>query len=678
MIFAGLGLTAAAMVIGWCAGFVRRSGAQTLLSSFAWVGNIAAAVVFATAGGLGLAGRCERLAVGGLAGLGPASLTVDALSGLFLIISFGVAIPVLAAAAAPANLSRPRLPAAVAIALAAVATVITADNFFVLLFGWETLTVAFYLLSGYDRDLPGRVGGSVMTVVFGKVSGGALLLGALLLASRTHSFVFAANSVDSHGATGQAAYALLLLGFGIKVGIVPAHIWLPRGYAVAPGPARAVMAGVVVNVGFYGLWRTLNVLGAPPVWLACVVLIIGGVTAILGIAHAAVNPDLAALISWSSVENAGLITAGFGVALMGAVAGEPKLTAAGLVAGTAQVMAHALGKTTLFAATSTIEQATGTTDLDRLGGVARRLPWAGTGLVIGSLTLAGLPLTAGFASEWFTLESLMQQFRVSSLALQLSTAASGALVALTIGIAGVTFVRVVALTAFGPARIGQPPMDSDRARVDRQWPYRLGVAALVIGCLGVAALAPLEMRLIGSGLTPIVGNQSAGTNAEPWVLQPVFAEFSALSPTWLWIVLPAMAAVIAVLTALLAGRNPFRTRRVVPWSSASPGVDRGVGYTSFAYANPVRRVLATVLLTRTELVDTADKPIARGIAQMGMTYRVAVVDVVERYFYRPLAAAVLSIARSARRLQSGRLDAYMAYMLITVLAVLAVVIATSS
>jgi hydrogenase-4 component B len=677
MIGAGFALFAAAVVLGWAAGSVSCRRAQALVSSFAWLANIAGAVAFTIAGTLGLGGHGERLGLGGLAGLGPASLTVDALSGLFLIISFVVAIPVLAATAAPAKRSRPRLPTAVAIALAAVALVITADNVFVLLFGWETLTIAFYLLSGYDRDLPGRVDGSVITVVFGKVSGGALLLGALLLAGRTHTFIFAANSLDSHSATVQAAYALLLLGFGIKVGIVPAHIWMPRGYAAAPGPARAVMAGVAVNVGFYGMWRTLDVLGAPPVWLACTVLIVGGTTAILGIAHAAVNPDLAALISWSSVENAGMITAGFGVALMGAVVGEHKLVAAGLVAGTAQVMAHALGKSTLFVSTSTIEQATGTTDLDRLGGVARRLPWAGTGLVIGALTLAGLPLTAGFASEWFTLESLMQQFRVSNLALQLATAAAGALVALTIGIAGVTFVRLVGLTAFGPVRIGEPPMDPAGVRVDHQWSYRLAIAALVIGCLGAAAFAPLQVRLIARGLTPMVGDQSAGANAEPWVLQPVFAHFSALSPTWLWIVLPAMAVVIAGVTALFAGRNPFRTRRVAPWSSASPGVDRGVGYTSFAYAHPVRKVLATVLLTSSQLIDTTDKSDDRGMSDLGMTYRVAVVDLVERYFYRPLTTGVLDLSRAARRLQSGRLDAYMTYMLIAVLAVLAVVIATS-
>lgn len=677
MIVAGLMLLAAAVLISWCGGLAAVDHIQRPVCAGAWAMTIAAAALFVISGAFGLAGSRQWVILPGLAGLGPAGLCVDALSGLYLVISFGVAIPALIAAAASGNRDRPRLPAAVGIALAAVAAIITTDNLFVLLFGWELLTVAFYLLAGYDRDLPGRAAGSIITVVFGKVSGAAVLMGALLLASRTHSFAFSAGAVNPHSAVGQAAYALLLFGFGVKVGLVPAHIWMPRGYAAAPGPARAIMAGAAVNVGFYGMWRTLNILGSPPVWLVCVVLVVGGVTAILGIAHAAVNPDLAALISWSSVENAGVITTGFGVALVGASVGQPKLIAAGLVAGTAQVMAHALGKTLLFVSASTIEQATGTTDLDRLGGIVRRLPWAGTGLAIGSLTLAGLPLTAGFASEWFTLEALMQEFRVSNLAMQLASAATGALVALTIGIAGVTFVRVVALTAFGPARIGEPPIDPACARPDRQWSYRFAVAVLVVGCLGVAAVAPLQVRVIASGLAPVVGDQAAGANAKPWVLQPVFDDFSALSPSWLWIVLPLMAAIIAGFATLFAGRNPFRARRVPPWSSASPGVDRGVGYTSFAYANPVRTVLSNVLLTKSELVETSAEASGDGAVSGLFTYRVDVVDLVERYFYRPLITALLGASRAARRLQSGRLDAYMTYMLIAVLAVLAVVIATS-
>ncbi|QLL05340.1 proton-conducting transporter membrane subunit [Mycobacterium vicinigordonae] len=677
MLIFGLGLLAAAALISACAGHRRGRVAQRRLVVTAWAANTAGAATLVIAGAYAVGGRAQRVGLGGLAGFGPAALRVDALSGLFLIVSFGVAVPALIAAAASANQPRSRLPAGIAVTLAAVAVILMADNLFVLLFGWELLTVAFYLVSGYDRALPGRAHGSVITVVFGKASGAALLMGALLLASHTHTFAFTAAVVSPRSAAGQASYALLLLGFGIKVGLVPAHIWMPRGYFAAPGPARAVIAGAAVNVGFYGMWRTLNIFGAPPVWLVCAVLIIGGVTAILGIAHAAVNPDLATLISWSSVENAGMITAGFGAALVGAAANEPKLVAAGLIAGTAQVMAHALGKTLLFVSASTIEHATATTELDRLGGIIRRLPWAGTGLVIGSLTLAGLPLTAGFASEWFTLESLMQQFRFRSLAMQLSTAVTGALIALTIGIAGVTFVRVVALTAFGPSRINEPPLIPAAARVDRQWPYRFGVATLVIGCLGTAAVAPLQVGLIARGLRPIVGDQAASANADPWVLQPVFADFSALSPTWLWIVLPVMSVLIATCAAAFAGRNPFRARAVAPWSSASPGVDRGVGYTSSGYANPVRNVLATVLLTRTALLETEDDPSNHQDSALRYTYRIDVVDVVERYFYRPLTRGVLVVSRTAKKLQSGRLDAYMAYMLIAVLAVLAVVIATS-
>ena len=484
---------------------------------------------------------------------------------------------------------------------------------------------------------------------------------------------------------------MLLLGFGMKVGLVPVQIWLPRGYAAAPGPARAIMAGAAVNVGFYGMWRTLQILGAPPVWLVVAVLLLAGITAVLGIAHAAVHADLRYVVAWSSVENAGVITAGYAAALVGAAGGEPLLVAAGLLAATMQVIAHALGKSLLFVATAAVEQATGTTDLDRLRGVVWRLPWAGTGLVVGCMTLAGLPLTAGFAAEWLTLEALMQQFRVHSLPMQLSMAAAGALVALTVGVAGFTFVRIVGLTAFGHPPVPVPvPADNP----DRRWSHRLGVAVLTAGCLGLAVLAPLEVRVIAAALTPLVGPDTDRALASPWVLQPVYGEFSALSPTWLWIVIPALTVITGIGAASLSGKRLWRVRTVPAWSSASPGVDRGVGYTSFGYANPVRKVLANLLQTRGQLHRSTAAPEIRPVgaeataggdggdaerdhtaASVQLGYAVDVVEVVEKYLYQPLAAAVLRLARLATRLQSGRLDAYMAYMLIAVIAVLAVVTA---
>lgn len=656
-----------------------------------WGLNAAAAAVCVVIGGMALRGHDTTLSLGELGGLGSARLDADRLSGLFLVTAFAAGFPALLSGAAGSlarNATRPRLPAVIALTLAAVLVVLTADHLFVLLAGWELLTIAFYLLTGYDRRQARRAEASVAAIVFGKFSGSALLAGGLLLAVRADSFRLDSFAAVPGGGAPDVAYALLLLGFGVKVGVVPVQVWLPPSYAAAPGPARAVMAGVAVNVGFYGMWRTLQLLGPPPVWLAVTVLIVAGVTAVLGITHAAVHPDLAGLVAWSSVENAGLITTGFGVALVGSAAHEPRLVAAGMLAATMQVVAHAFGKTLLFTATSSIEQSTGTTSLDQLRGITRTLPWSGTALVIGSLTLAGLPLTAGFASEWLTLESLMQQFRVDSLPMQLASAVAGALIALTVGVAGLTFVRLTALTAFSTPRIR---LDGEAA--SEPWPHRLGLALLCAGCLGLAMLAPLEVRVIAAGLRPVVGSTAEDAVTDHWVIQPVYAGFSALSPSWLWIVLPAMTGAVALTAWVFSGGRVWRVRRVPAWSSASPGVDRGMGYTSFGYAHAMRKMLATVLLTRSQLndVETQDVRTATLLA-VGRTpneeemspsdadapqYRIDVVEVVEHYLYRPLELALLGAVRTAKRLQSGRLDAYMAYMLIALVAMLAVVTAMS-
>ena len=160
------------------------------------------------------------------------------------------------------------------------------------------------------------------------------------------------------------------------------------------------------------MWRTFALLGHPPGWLAGALLLLGGFTALLGIAHAeTVQNRLPTVIAYSSVENSGLIIVGFGVALTGAAVRDERLVAVGLLAATLQMIAHTAAKSLLFTSSAGIEAVAGGDDLEMLRGMGRRAPWSSTGLAIGSLTLAGLPPTAGFVSEWFLLESLMQQFR---------------------------------------------------------------------------------------------------------------------------------------------------------------------------------------------------------------------------------------------------------------------------
>jgi hydrogenase-4 component B len=452
------------------------------------------------------------------------------------------------------------------------------------------------------------------------------------------------------------------------------------------------MAGVCVNVAFYGLWRTRALVGRPPGWLAGILLVLGGLSALLGIAHAAVQDRLSRVIAYSSVENSGLIITGFGVALTGAAVGDQRLVAVGLLAATLQMVAHTAAKSLLFCSAAGVEAAVltgvgvaaaagGSDDLEVLRGMGRRAPWSGAGLVVGSLTLAGLPPTAGFVSEWFLLESLMQQFRVTALGGRLTLAVAGAAVALTAGFAGVTFVRLVGMVVLGP-QAGSARASGD-SRADRGWLGRAGLVPLAVFPLAVAAVTPLEIRVIAAGLSPVVpGGLTMGALKSPWVLQPVFAGFSILSPSWLWIEIPAMLALVVLLASALSGRRLVRVRRVPAWRSATIGVEGAAAYTAWGYANPTRRVLASVLHTRVEVEELvpaegrADGGADGGADQVPhLRYASNVVDVVESWLYRPVARVFGGVVTAAKRLQSGRLDAYLLYMLIALVAVTAAVTA---
>jgi formate hydrogenlyase subunit 3/multisubunit Na+/H+ antiporter MnhD subunit len=436
------------------------------------------------------------------------------------------------------------------------------------------------------------------------------------------------------------------------------------------------MAGAAVNVGFYGLWRTLDALGAPPVWLVVVVLLVAGFTAILGIAHATVQTHLLRVIAYSSIENAGLIVVGYGVALAGAVTSSDRLVAVGLLAGTMQAAAHAIAKSLLFTSAATIESAVGADELDQLRGVSRKLPFSGTGLAVGSLTLAGLPPTIGFVSEWFLLEALMQQFRLPGLALKLAMATAGALVALTAGFASVTFIRLFGFVVLGGRR------ERQQIAGEVGWIGRCSLALLSAGCLAVAALTPLEMRMIAAGLQPLVSREtSLGALKGPWVLQPVFPGFSILSPSWLWVALPTLLVATVLGGAALSRAGMFKVRRVPAWRSATGGVEGHDQYTAFGYANPTRKVLANILMTKSELRQLERESGGRvgsenlGAAGTQLGYTSDVVELVGEFVYRPLMHALEVVVRAVKRLQNGRLDAYLAYMLVAFVAVLALVTA---
>jgi formate hydrogenlyase subunit 3/multisubunit Na+/H+ antiporter MnhD subunit len=612
----------------------------------------------------------EVYSLGHLLTMGTTTVRLDDLAAMFLTLLFAIAAAVSACSITwvrrEGSPRRRGVGAAYCALLGAVAAILLAGDAFSFLFAWEILTISFYVLAGVSRARRREAHAAWLTLVTGKVSGACLLFGFLLLSGRSGSFVLAAWQGVRPGELHDIAYALVVVGFASKLGIVPLQAWMPVGYPAAPGPTRAAMAGIAANVGVYGLWRALSILGRPPIWLVVAVLLLGGVTALSGIAFAGVQQRLSRVVAYSSVENAGIVITAFGIALAGAATSDTTLEAAGLLAASLHVVAHALAKTVLFSATSNVEQAVGSDDLEKLRGVGRSLPFSGWTFAAGALTLAGLPPTIGFVSEWFVLEALMQEFRLPGLALRLAMAGAGALIALTAGLAALAFVRILGLVFLGPAA-----SDADR-RCDGGILGRTGLVVLGSCCFGLAAVTPLEIRFLARGLSPVVAKTLVEHALKsPWVLQPTYAGFSILSPSWLYLALPIILIAVTIAAVAMSGGRYFRLRRVPPWRSATSGVQGSASYTAFGFANPLRHVLANILGTRREVVlleSVADDTRGRGRVE----YTTRVVEPVEAYFYRPLQVGALTLARLVKRLQSGRLEAYVAYMLFALVVALAV------
>ena len=627
----------------------------------------AAGLLLTSAVGVASAGAWSQASVGigSWLGFGPASLVSDRLAGIFLAV-----IGAAGAAVALTLVERP--PAGIAVALhgllaLALVAVVGADQGFLFLLAWEIVTLTLYLLAGLDRERPGTLLAAYFSGAMSKVGGGALLAAFALLYARTGSFQFhawAAAAPHLGSGTRAAVFVLLLIGFGTKVGMLPFQGPLPLGYAATPGAAAALVS-LALNAGFYGLWRLVfGVLSADALWQGELVLMLGAVGGLVGILYAIGQGQLKRFLGFSSVEHAGIVLLGFGVAIVGRAAGEPKLAAAGLLAATLHLLMHALAKTLAFLGADRVDRAAGTDELAPLGGLARPLPRTAGGFGIAVVTLAALPPFAGFVSEWFTLEALLQAFRLDNTVARLLLALGAALLALTAGLGLLAFAKLYGTVFLGQTR-------SLLGRLSEPRGAAFGFLALAATTAALGVISPWEIRWLGHGLQGLLGFDLAQTTiSHPLVLGPVYEHFSVLAPTWLAIALPAYAIATAVLVKLL---RPS-VRRAPAWTSGALVAPARVQYTPAAYSNPIRVVLRTAYGFRRQL-----EPIDAG-SRAPERYRLdsRMVPFFEHYLYLPIAALALRASEQARRLQSGRLSMYVLYTLIVVLVVLALIPALRS
>lgn len=545
--------------------------------------------------------------------------------------------------------------------LASMVLVVLADSVFAFLLAWEVMSlVSFFLVIHHHRRDEVRRAGYIYLVMT-HASTAFLLAGYLVLFAATGSLDFADFRVAAATLPDfirDVVFLLAMVAFGTKAGVIPLHVWLPRAHPAAPSHVSALMSGVMIKVALYGLLRVGWELAGPgPAWWGALILALGAVSAVLGVLYALMEHDLKRLLAYHSVENVGIILMGFGAAFLLASLGQPVAAALALLAGLYHVLNHAVFKGLLFLGAGAVQLATQTRDLERLGGLIRRMPWTAATFLVGAAAISALPPLNGFVSEWLTLQSLLSLATLGPVAAIGSAVAAG-LLALTGGLAAFCFVK-----AFGVAFLGMPRSDKADGAREVGPSMRSAMAFLALLCLALGLLPTLVVRL----LAPVTA-ELVGVSAQPSLgltPLPVPGRGGALAPLALIGLLAALAGLALLLARAIGG--PGRSRVAPPWGC---GIDLepSMQYSAAALAKPVRIIFGWLVRPYRE-VERKHRPDTPYFVS-AVRYEAGIHPIYERYLYAPAVRNLLALAQQIRALQNGSLRTYLAYICGTLVVVL--------
>jgi hydrogenase-4 component B len=421
---------------------------------------------------------------------GSLALRLDALAGLFLLPIFG--IPAAGSVYGLAYFPQARrggrairLQLFYGLVTAAMALVVLAANAMLFLAAWEVMALCGFLLVLTEHEQKETQKAAFVYLAAAHV--GTLALFALfsLLGSAAGSFDFAAIA-RAGLAPGAAFFVLALTGFGLKAGLMPLHFWLPGAHAAAPSHVSAVMSGVLLKTGLYGILRVTGLFAAPPLWWGLALLAVGAVSAVLGVAFALAQHDLKRLLAYHSVENIGIIAMGVGLALVGRAVDEPALVFLGFAGGALHVLNHALFKALLFLGAGAVDHACGTREIDLLGGLARAMPLTAGLFLLGAVAISGLPPLNGFVSEWLVYMGAVRAASSPAALVPWAALAAPAL-ALVGALAAACFAKVFGTVFLGTARSDRP------SHAHEAGPAMLAPMALLAGACAVIGLVPAAL-----------------------------------------------------------------------------------------------------------------------------------------------------------------------------------------
>ena len=599
------------------------------------------------------------------------SVRLDALSAFFLMLVslLGLAISIYSLGYAKGFFGRKSVGVLGALfnaLLLATTLTFVADNIWLFLIAWEIMALTAYCLVSFEHEKSETRKAGVLYFIMSHIDAGCIILGFLLLFQASGDYSFASlHGIGAAMSSGKrdAAFLLFLVGFGIKAGIVPLHIWLPAAHPVAPSNVSAFMSGVLIKTGIYGLTRVcFDFLGTPPLWWGVTVLTIGTVSAVLGVLYALMEHDLKRLLAYHSIENIGIILMGLGAALMFLHTGHPALATLGLIAGLYHTINHASFKGLLFLGAGAVLHATHTRNMEEMGGLIKRMPQTAFFFLVGAVAISALPPLNGFVSEWLTYQALLQGFGTTDSLMRLVFPLSGAMLALTGALAAACFVK-----AFGITFLAQPRSPHAEHAHEVATSMRVGMGLLAVACVVLGLFPTQFIRLLDPLTQQLIGQQISGqvSLADGLVLGSLTAQGGTVSTSGIVLMLVCLLPVPLGLWLVFARKA--KTRRGPTWDCGQRGLTPRMQFSATGFSKAIRMIFKALFRPRSEVQREYD---FSPYFATTLRFESHIEEMFESRIYRPGRILILRASRRIRLLQAGSIHAYLLYIFITLLLLL--------
>lgn len=520
--------------------------------------------------------------------------------------------------------------------LASMGIVFVARNAVLFLIAWEVMTVAsFFLVMMEDEKAEVRRAGWIY-VVAAHVGTAVLIVLFVLMGSGSWA-----------GTHAGVLFVLALVGFGVKAGLVPLHVWLPEAHPAAPSHVSALMSGVMIKTGVYGIMRTLVLLGEPQAWWGWSLIGVGVVTGVVGAMHAIVQRDMKRMLAYSSVDNVGIIMIGLGCGVLGRALGMPVMSVCGYAGALLHVLHHALFKGLLFMGAGAVVHSTGTRNLGELGGLARRMKWTGVLMCIGALAMAAAPVLNGCVSEAMVLMSGLYGMQAAGTDAVAPLVAIAGL-ALTSGLAALCSVVL-----YGIMFLGEPRSEAGERAHEVSMGMRAPMMMLAGLCVVTGSMPLLTLMLSEGGITALSGSLAPGVLRVPLSFVTGISVVS--------VVVAGVGAVVYIVRRRMGtGR---RIAKQPTWGCGYVQPTARMQYTGMSFVQPVLRFFGWLVSVREE-GGAIQHVFPRGAAMLR-----DVADAAVRRLYAPLGVLEKLLER-VRVLQHGRVHLYLMYIVVTLLLLL--------